>query len=76
MTREGRGSGYATPAFLSKSAQMIENKGSRCEKVAQESLRVRKRLKHRYLTVSLSEGVASDGVEKNNWGGNYSNERS
>jgi hypothetical protein len=36
---------YATPVFLSKSAQPTENKGSEVVKKLQESLRVRKRLK-------------------------------
>ena len=49
------------PVFLAKSAQAIENKGWRCEKLAQESLRVRKLLRRRRLTVSRCESVTSEG---------------
>jgi hypothetical protein len=51
--------------FCTKSAQTIENKGSRRDKLLQESLRVRNLLRHRGLTVLVFESVTSEsGREK------------
>ena len=47
------GDGYASPVFLSKSAQAVENKRRERRKKPQESSRVRKRMKARKLRMLL-----------------------
>ena len=59
--------GYATRVFLSKSAEVIENKGRESEKEAQERKRVRKRMQGKGLELEWRERYARsvrDNVER------------